>query len=90
MEKISFWKFPSVCDPETGHGVKIGTTYTTGTAAKSFTGYNAHAQKNELAVNLRKAKFFSLLLDSSNNAGNVDSKLLSVVELCTCKYFITG
>ena len=78
-EKISFWKFPSICDPETQHGAKIGTTYTTGTAAKSCTGYIAHAQRNELAVKLQKAKFFSLLLDSSNNAGNVDSKLLLVV-----------
>ena len=76
VEKISFWKFPSICYLETRHGVNVGTTYTTETAAKSFTGYIAQAQRNELAVNLQKAKFFSLLLDGSTDAGNVDNELL--------------
>ena len=79
VEKISFRKFPSLCDLETRHGVNIGTTYTTETAAKSFTGYIAQAQRNELAVNLQKAKFFSLLLDGSTDAGNIDNELLLVV-----------
>ena len=77
VEKISFKKFPSICDLETRHGVSIGTTYTTETAAKSFTGYIAQAQRNKL--DLEKAKFFSLLLDGSTDAGNVDNELLLVV-----------
>ena len=34
VEKVSFQKFPSICDLETRHGVNVGTTYTTETAAK--------------------------------------------------------
>ena len=45
VEKISFRKFPSVCNLETQHGVNIGTTYTTETAAKSFIGYIAQARE---------------------------------------------
>ena len=77
--KVSFRKFPSICDLETQHGVSIGTTYTTETAAESFTSYIAQAQRNELAVNLQKAKFFSLLLDGSTDGGNVENELLLAV-----------
>ena len=79
VEKIPFRKFPSVCDLEARHGVNIRTTYTTETAANSFTGYIAQAKRNELVVNLQKAKFFSLLLDGSTDAGNIDNELLLVV-----------
>ena len=61
------------------YGVNTGTTYTTETASKSFTSYIAQAQCNELAVNLQKAKFFSLLLDGSTDAGNVENELLLAV-----------
>ena len=37
------------------------------------------AQRNKLAVCLQKAKFFSLLSDSSTDAGNVENKLLLAV-----------
>ena len=79
VEKVSFWKFSSICNLETWHGVNIGTSHTTETAAKSFTSYIAQAQRNELAVNLQKAKFFSLLLDGSTDAGNVENELLLAV-----------
>ena len=79
LEKISFRKFPSVCELETRRGVNIGTTYTTETAAKSFTGYIAQAQRNKLVMNLQKAKFFLPLLDGSTDASNVDNELLLVV-----------
>ena len=79
VEKIPFRKFPSVCDLEARHGVNIRITYTTETTANSFTGYIAQAKRNELVVNLQKAKFFSLLLDGSTDAGNIDNELLLVV-----------
>ena len=37
------------------------------------------AQRNKLAVYLQKAKFFSLLSDSSTDADNVENELLLVV-----------
>ena len=76
VEKVSFRKFSSICNLETQHGVNIGTSHTTETATKSFT---SQAQRNELAVNLQKAKFFSLLLDGSTDAGNVENELLLAV-----------
>jgi len=79
MEKISFRKFPSVCELEARHGVNIGSTYTTETAARSFTSFIAQAKRNELADKLQAAKFFSLLLDGSTDAGNVDNELLLAV-----------
>lgn len=79
VEKISFRKFPSVCELEARHGVSIGTTYTTEIAARSFTGFIAEAKRNELVFNLQKAKFFSLLLDGSTDAANVDNELLLAV-----------
>ena len=79
VEKVSFRKFPSVCELETRHGVNIGTTYTTEIAAKSFTAHIAQAQRNELATNLQKSKFFSLLLDGSTDAANIENEVQLVV-----------
>ena len=72
------------------YGVNTGTTYTTEIAAKSFTSYIAQAQCNELAVNLQKAKFFSLLLDGSTDAGNVENELLLAVWFDQVKRFTQG
>jgi len=87
VEKVSFRKFSSICNLETQHGVNIGTSHTTETATKSFT---SQAQRNELAVNLQKAKFFSLLLDGSTDAGNVENELLQQFGLEQVKRFTQG
>ena len=44
-------------------------------------GFIAEAKRNELVFNLQKAKFFSLLLDGSTDAANVDNELLLTVWL---------
>ena len=48
IEKLSFRKFPCVCELEARHGVSIGSSYTTETAARSFTHFIAEAKRNQL------------------------------------------
>ena len=78
-EKLSFSKYPAICELETKHGVDLGTNYRTQTAGSSFIHYSAEAIREGLAENLRKSKFFSLLLDGSTDAGNVDNELVLVI-----------
>lgn len=78
-EKLSFRKYPAICELEAKHGIDLGTNYRTQTAGSSFVHYSAEAIREELGEKLRKAKFFSLLLDGSTDAGNVDNELVLVV-----------
>ncbi len=78
-EKMSFRKYPHICELEARHGVDIGIRYTTETAAKSFIHYIAESRRQGLVETLHKANFFSLLLDGSTDVGNVDNELLLVV-----------
>ena len=54
-EKLSFSKYPAICELETKHGVDLGTNYRTQTAGSSFIHYSAEAIREELAENLRKS-----------------------------------
>ena len=78
-EKLSFRKFPAVCELEARHGVNLGLAYKTETSAKAFTHFIAASQRQELVRNVESAKFFSMLLDGSTDAGNVENELLLVV-----------
>ena len=66
------------------NGVTLGSaykteTYKTETTAREFTHFIAESQRQELVLTLESAKFFSLLLDGSTDAGNLDNELLLVV-----------
>ena len=76
VQKLSYLR---ICKLEAKHGVDLGTTYRTETTGRSFVHISAEAKRQELVENLRKAKFFSLLLDGSTDAGNVDNELVLVV-----------
>ena len=78
-EKLSFRKYPAICELEVRHGVKLGSAYKTETAAKSFTHYIAESQRKQLVHTLQSTKFFSLLMDGSTDVGNVNNELLLVV-----------
>ena len=78
-EKLSFRKYPAICELEVCHGVNLGYAYKTDTAAKTFTHYIAESEWQKLLDTLQSAKFFSLLMDGSTNVGNVDDELLLVV-----------
>ena len=78
-EKLSFRKFPAFCELETRHGINLGSAYKTETSAKTFTHFIAESQRQELVHALNSTNFFSILLDGSTDAGNLDNELLLVM-----------
>ena len=79
IEKISFQKYPQLCELEARHGVAIGSSYTNEIACKSFTHFIAESQHRQLFEKLTQAKFFSLLIDGSTDKGNADDEVFVVV-----------
>ena len=79
IEKISFRKYPQLCELEARHGIAIGSAYTNEIACKSFTHFIAESQRRQLFEKLTQAKFFSLLIDGSTDKGNVDDEVFMVV-----------
>ena len=78
-EKLSYLKYPRICELESHHGVSLGSSYLNQTAGKTFTHYMAESKTQKLADRLKEAKFFSLLLDGSTDKGNIDNELLLIV-----------
>ena len=78
-EKLSFLKYSRICELEKKHGVDLGTSYVNEHAGRTFIHYIAEARKEELIDLLRKADFFSILLDGSTDKGNIDNELMMVV-----------
>eukprot|EP00731_Ephydatia_muelleri_P000943 Em0001g943a len=79
QEKQSFLKYPSICELEECHGVQVGSAYRTEKAAKSFSHYIAQCQRQQLVETVKSVKFFSLLLDGSTDAANVENELILVM-----------
>ncbi|KAL5487067.1 hypothetical protein EMCRGX_G019626 [Ephydatia muelleri] len=79
VEKLSFSKYPALCELETRQGVKVGTEYTNVKAAKEFCHYIAESRMEELKKQLEQAKFFSILMDGSTDSGNIDDELFLAV-----------
>ena len=74
---------PNLCELETCHGVRVGTSYVNENVGKEFIHYIAESRRQELKKTLANAKFFSLLLNGSTDAGNIDDKVFLVVW-CDC------
>ena len=69
-EKLSFLQYSQICDLEAHHGVDLGTSYLNEIAGKSFVHYIAQSRRQGLVDHLKKAMFFSLLLDGLTDKGN--------------------
>ena len=65
IEKISFRKYPQLCELEACYRVAIGSAHTNEIACKSFTHFIAKSQHQQLFEKLTQAKFFSLLIDGA-------------------------
>ena len=78
-KKLSFRKYPAICELEVHHGVNLGSAYKTESAAKTFTHYVAESEQQKLLDTVQSAKFFSLLMDGSRDVGNIDNELFLVV-----------
>ena len=78
-ENLPYTKYPKLCELETRHGVRVGTSYVNENAGKEFIHYIAELRRQELKQTLANAKFFSLLLDGSTDTGNIDDEVLLLV-----------
>ena len=81
MESMPLRKYSRLCELEARHRVEIGSTYTNDNAGKTFVHYIAESRKQELVDDVKKAKFFSLLIDGSTDKGNYDNEVV-MVALC--------
>ena len=81
MESMPLRKYSRLCELEARHGVEIGSTYTDDNAGKTFVHYIAESRKQELVDDVKRAKFFSLLIDGSTDKGNYDNEVV-MVALC--------
>ena len=79
VEKLSFLKYPRICQLQEHHGVDLGTSYINEAAGKSFVHYIAQSRREDLVDRLKKANFFSLLLDASTDKDNIDNELVLAV-----------
>ena len=57
-EKLSYLKYPNICELERKHGVDIGLSYTKGCSGRIFIHYIAESRRRELVDKIDKVKFF--------------------------------
>ena len=79
IEKLSFRKFPRLCELEARHEISTGSSYTNEIAGKTFTHYVAQSQQQQVLERIAQDKFFSLLIDGSTDKANVDNEVFMVV-----------
>ena len=78
-QHMAFAKYPEICSLEARHGVNVGSTYRNVNSCKDFIHFWSMSKKEKLASLLSRAKFFSLLMDGSTDAANVDNEVFLVV-----------
>ena len=79
-ESIPFAKYPSLVQLEKRHGVELGHAYNTQESAKKFTGCIAKTQRQAfLSSFFSTSHFYSLLMDGSTDAGNVEDEVIVLV-----------
>ena len=98
-ESVPFAKYPSIVELEQRHGVNLGDAYNTQESAKKFTAYIARSQKHAFLSKLfSESHFYSLLMDGTTDAGNVEDELIVLVycnkddanqQMKTCTRFLT-
>jgi hypothetical protein len=76
--------FGWLCELDTIKGLNIGRTYLNTKAASQFTGYIAQAERNRIAREMEKCKFFSVTCDGSTDAS------IKEQEIVYAKYCFQG
>ena len=71
----------ALCELQERHGVDLGSGYKNEKACATFVDFISLDQRRMLVNSLDRARFFSLQLDGSSNAGNVEDEVFLVV-LC--------
>ena len=78
-EHIPFLKYPAIHDLEERHGVDLGTTYKNRDSARNFVHYIAESQRQHLYTTLASSHFYSILMDSSTDKGQVENELFVIL-----------
>ena len=76
---IPFAKYPALLELEQHHEVDIGHAYNTVDSARLFTSCIAKSQHQGFLNSLPSGGFFSLLMDGSTDAGNLEDELIVLV-----------
>lgn len=74
-ERMAFLKMAPLCELEEKHGVNLGSGHKNNQACADFVDHIAQSMRECLSAVLAKAKFFSIQLDSSTDAGNIEDEL---------------
>ena len=83
---IPFAQYPALLELEKQHGVDIGHAYNTPASAKSFSRFISM---------FHESRFFSLLMDGTTDAGNVEDELLVIrfrskaQEVVSCTQYLS-
>ena len=78
-QNMAFSKMAPLCELLERHGVDLGTGYKNQKACATFVDYISQEQRSTVVNTLTKARFFSLQLDGSTDAGNVEDEVFLVV-----------
>ena len=97
-QSIPFAKYPALLELEQRHEVDTGHAYNTADSARLFTGFIAKSQRQGFLNSLSSEDFFSLLMDGSTDAGNLEDELVVLLhchlddntqEMTTCTRFLS-
>ena len=78
-EGITFKKYLALYELEAQHGVNLGFAYKTKDSEKTFVRYIARRQRESFLHTFSTGHFFSFLMDSSTDAGNIEDELIAVM-----------
>jgi len=78
-QSIPFAKYPVLLELEQRHEVDVGHAYNTADSARLFTSFIAKSQQQGFLNSLPAGGFFSLLMDGSTDAGNLEDELIVLV-----------
>ena len=81
-QSIPFAKYQVLQELEQLHEVDIGHAYNTADSARLFTGFIAKSQRQGFLHSLPSRGFYSLLMDSSRDAGILEDELIVLVYCC--------
>ena len=78
-EHLAFAKMAPICELQERHGVNLGTGYKNEKACATFVDFISLEQQHAIVNSLATAKFFSLQLDGSTDAGNIEDEVFLTV-----------
>ena len=81
-ENMAFSKYPAIHELEIRHGIDLGHSYATKDSAKLFTHYIAESQRSAFMRSLSIVHFYSLLMDGTTDAGNIEDELVVIMTFC--------